>query len=325
MAEISIIIPVYQVEKYIRRCLDSLLAQTFSDFEAILVDDGSTDQSGAICEEYARKDPRFVVFHQKNQGQSVARNYALDWVYANSDSRYISFVDSDDWVHPKYLELLLQAVNKYEVNISQCLYLRTDGTATAPDVGNRSLLVTAEEQYINWYSAFFHTKLYVKSCLEHVRFPEGQVYEDTAIWYKVLFREKNIAIVKETLYYYYINPGSTTHSMWKPARLAQVKAWEDQILFFEQHNMQNVHKCSLRLFCGVLLHQSEEVRSSKAISPLQKLYYKRLLAHKLARLLRKYTSEIKQLGVYSDCVPYAYPHLAPLIGYVSGIKKKLRK
>jgi glycosyltransferase involved in cell wall biosynthesis len=120
MAAISVIIPVYQVEKYIRRCLDSLLAQTFSDFEAILVDDGSTDQSGAICEEYARKDPRFVVFHQKNQGQSVARNYALDWVYANSDSRYISFVDSDDWVHPKYLELLYEAITRFSVKISQC-------------------------------------------------------------------------------------------------------------------------------------------------------------------------------------------------------------
>ena len=309
MAKISIIIPVYQVEAYINRCLDSLLAQTFSDYEVILVDDGSTDRSGEICEAYARRDSRFIVFHQKNQGQSVARNYALDWVFANSDSTHISFVDSDDWVHPKYLELLYQAVNHYGVNISQCLYLKTDGNAAAPEVGNQSLVVTASEQYINWYSAFFHTKLYVKSCLKHVRFPEGQIYEDTAIWYKVLFCETKIAIVKETLYYYFVNPTGSTHSHWKPNRLAQLKAWEDQIDYFHQCANVPVLNHALKIGCWTFKNQYEEIQDSAVISKTEKRKYKNQVKKRLRAILFRYSKELKQSGLYSRYLSFTNPCL----------------
>ena len=103
---ISVLVPVYNTEKYLRRCLDSVLAQTFQDFELILVDDGSTDASGRICDEYAAKDERIVVFHQKNKGQAAARNVALDYVLASNYSEWITFIDSDDVVHPQILEML---------------------------------------------------------------------------------------------------------------------------------------------------------------------------------------------------------------------------
>jgi glycosyltransferase involved in cell wall biosynthesis len=118
MSTISVVIPVYRADKYLRRCLDSLLAQTFTDFEAILVDDGSPDNSGEICEEYSNLDSRFVAFHQQNQGQSVARNFALDWIFENSNSSFITFVDSDDWVHPQYLEALYSAIRETDANAS---------------------------------------------------------------------------------------------------------------------------------------------------------------------------------------------------------------
>ena len=126
MAEISVIVPVYKVEPYLRRCVDSILAQTFSDIEVILVDDGSPDGCPAICDEYARLDKRVKVIHQKNGGLSAARNAGLDWVFANSDSQWISFVDSDDWVHPQFLEYLYRAIVDYNVKISVCSAKKAD-------------------------------------------------------------------------------------------------------------------------------------------------------------------------------------------------------
>ena len=123
MSLISIIIPVYKVEKYIHRCVDSILAQTFTDFELILVDDGSPDNCGKICDEYAEKDSRIVVIHQENGGLSAARNAGLDWVFEHSDSQWISFVDSDDYVYPHYLEKLYQAVVENNTNISMCNFV----------------------------------------------------------------------------------------------------------------------------------------------------------------------------------------------------------
>jgi glycosyltransferase involved in cell wall biosynthesis len=108
MPAISVIVPVYKVEKYIHRCVDSILGQTFTDFELILVDDGSPDSCGAICDEYAAKDSR-VVIHQENGGLSAARNAGIEWSFDHSNSGWMTFIDSDDWVHPQYLELLHRA------------------------------------------------------------------------------------------------------------------------------------------------------------------------------------------------------------------------
>ena len=120
MPTISVIVPVYKVEKYIHRCVDSILNQTFSDFELILVDDGSPDNCGAICDEYAAKDSRVVVIHQENGGLSAARNAGIDWAFANSDSQWLSFIDSDDWVHPEYLQKLLDTAVNNSAEVAFC-------------------------------------------------------------------------------------------------------------------------------------------------------------------------------------------------------------
>ena len=138
MPEISVIVPVYKVEPYLCRCVDSILAQTFTDFELILVDDGSPDNCGAICDEYAAKDERIHVIHQENQGQAAARNHALDWVFINSKSEYISFVDSDDWIHSRYLELLVEGIRRYNVNICQCGYFETE--SSNPESSNQIIV-----------------------------------------------------------------------------------------------------------------------------------------------------------------------------------------
>ena len=106
MPKISVIVPVYKVEKYLRRCIDSILNQTFNDFDLILVDDGSPDSCGDICEKYEKTDNRITVIHRENGGLSAARNSGIKWALKNSDSEWITFVDSDDWLHPDYLKIL---------------------------------------------------------------------------------------------------------------------------------------------------------------------------------------------------------------------------
>ena len=166
------------------------MTQTFTDFELVLVDDGSTDNCGSICDEYAKKDNRVVSFHQDNRGQAAARNFALDWIFTNSDSKYISFVDSDDWVHPQYLEKMIFAIEKYDIFLCQCNHLRTDTEVPfceSEDADENVYLITPEEQYANWFSAYFWGKLFKKECFTDFRFPQGVIFEDVLIWYKLLF------------------------------------------------------------------------------------------------------------------------------------------
>ena len=106
MGRISVIVPVYKVENYLHRCVDSILGQSFADFELILVDDGSPDNCGSICDAYAVKDSRIRVIHQENGGLSAARNAGIDWVFAHSDSQWLTFIDSDDWIHGSFLQIL---------------------------------------------------------------------------------------------------------------------------------------------------------------------------------------------------------------------------
>ena len=126
MPELSIIVPVYKVEKYLPKCLDSILAQTFTDFELILIDDGSPDRCGDICDEYAAKDDRLIVIHQENKGVSAARNAGLDI----ARGEYIGFVDSDDWIEPEMYETMLATAKESEAEIVACGANHSDETET---------------------------------------------------------------------------------------------------------------------------------------------------------------------------------------------------
>ena len=119
MPEISVIVPVYKVEQFLHRCVESILRQSFYNFELILVDDGSPDSCGDICDAYAAKDNRIHVIHQKNGGLSAARNSGIDYVMAHSDSHWLAFVDSDDWVHPDFLKILYSTAKSVPAAFSE--------------------------------------------------------------------------------------------------------------------------------------------------------------------------------------------------------------
>ena len=245
MPMISVIVPVYKVEKYIHRCIDSILAQTFTNFELILVDDGSPDNCGAICDEYAAKDARIHVIHQENGGLSAARNAGIDWAFANSDSQWLTFVDSDDWVHPQYVEALYSAVQKCAVAVTMCGYIETTGEEVfAMEAELQAELHPVEQFYVerNVNATVAWGKLYAKDCFKSIRYPVGKIHEDEFVTYRILFEFDKIAFLPAPLYAYYQNPEGITKSPWNIKRLDAVDAFGEQVRFFGKRNLQLAHQ-----------------------------------------------------------------------------------
>lgn len=243
MAEISVIVPVYNAEKFLGRCIESVLNQTFVDLELILVDDGSPDGSGAICDAYAQKDNRIHVIHQKNAGVCIARNNALDWVYTNSGSQWIFFIDNDDWMHPKTLELLYSAAVENGLNLSICGYSQTAGEN--PDVKEEACTPvfwnTAEFYQTHFVNATVcWGKLYHRSLFQDRRYPPGKFLEDEFLTYRLLFENQQLAVIPAPLYAYFYNEVGITKSKWKPKRLDAWEAYEQQIAFFTEKGMQEL-------------------------------------------------------------------------------------
>ncbi len=325
MPEISVIVPVYNTEQYLHRCVDSILAQTFTDFELILVNDGSPDNCGVICDEYAIKDKRVHVIHRENGGLSAARNSGIDWVYANSDSQFLSFIDSDDWVHERYLELLYTASESFHVKISQCCHLMTSGDEETILIADKMLCVSPEEQFINWYSAFAWGKLYRKECFNSIRYPEGILYEDVSIWYKLLFSVDSIAIVNEALYYYYQRRDSIMNSNWTPAHFARIKAWDATVSFLADYGKQAVLTNAVYRYCHIARKQYDEIKRSKAVSLPVKCCYQVRIKLRLFRMLLNYRKEMLNNGSYLYFFEWVFPVLGTAYWTGKGIVGKFKR
>ncbi len=207
---VSIIVPVYNVQLYVERCLDSLIGQTYSNIEIIVVNDGSTDLSGEICANYSKKDTRIQLIKQANQGLSAARNKGLDYC----SGTYIMFVDSDDWISTNTVAILLADIEQQNVQLSMCDYLKVengDFVEPATEVNN-SITVFKKEDAIrkmllgSWWSACM--KLYQASIFNNLRFPVGRTNEDYAIMIYVFEQCKMVSFNNQKLYYYLNRPDS---------------------------------------------------------------------------------------------------------------------
>ena len=208
---ISIIVPVYNVEKYLEECIDSILNQTYKNLEIILVDDGSTDNSGIICEDYAKIDSRIKVIHKKNGGLSDARNVGID----KALGEFIIFVDSDDYIDRSMCEILFAYANKYNVDIVSCNFKRVfeDNIIefntplfkekmkifTSNKILEKYFLTLAPEIFATW------NKLYKKRLFfadERIRFPVNRLHEDIATTYKLYAKSEKVILLNELLYNY---------------------------------------------------------------------------------------------------------------------------
>lgn len=244
MEKISIIVPVYKVEPYLHLCIDSILAQTYENFELILVDDGSPDNCGAICDEYAEKDNRIIVIHQENGGLSAARNTGLDWVFANSDSQWITFVDSDDALAPIMLETLYREAVGHGADMavtsgatfSEDGQLEKEGKYIGPVScysGKELLKSLYGKDYI--VSVMAWGKLIRRELYRDLRFPVGKIHEDEATTPILLFHARKVVVIRSWLYYYRQREGSIMHTDFSVKRFDAIDALASCASYFESH------------------------------------------------------------------------------------------
>ena len=248
---ISIIVPVYNVEKYLENCICSVEKQTITNWELILVDDGSPDSSGKICDEYKAKDDRIVVLHQKNGGQANARNHALDVCRGN----YVTFLDSDDFLHQDYLKHLLDIGKKYDADIVQCDYQRGQSLQffqcsrkeIIEEYNNHSIFLSNKANIIVW------GKLYKRDIVLKNKIKEGKFYEDDFTTWKWYYNSKKIVLTNLQLYYYTDNPQSTMATHRKKPSFDFMDGYNERIGFFVGTGEKDLEHCSRLQFCKSLL------------------------------------------------------------------------
>ena len=227
---ISIIVPVYKVAPYLRQCVESIINQTYRDLEIFLIDDGSPDECGEICEEYQNRDNRIRVFHTENRGLSAARNIGLK----AATGEYIGFIDSDDWIEPNMYEVLIRRLEETEADIRVCGYDSASQEVVFEDAvysGADALRALLDEKFNNnvW------NKLYRRELFDGVLFPEGKNYEDVAVMHRIVDRASAVAVESSVLYHYRIRSESITKTYtaknlmdYADARLSRYSYFRDE-------------------------------------------------------------------------------------------------
>ena len=253
---ISIIIPVYNVEKYLRRCIDSVLGQTYDKLEIILVDDGSTDNSGRICDEYREKDQRIIVIHKENGGLSEARNFGIE----KSSGEYISFVDSDDWIPEDSVAIMYCKMKEYNAEIVSGIVEEVFVDRISNKVTNEvvnSVEYTSEQAlekllYLHGFSNSASGKIYQKRLFDKIKFPINKHYEDLGTTYKIFANAKKVIFIDKIVYFYFQNSNSITHLEYTPKRLEAV-AFAKEALSFVGKKYPRIEKAAIfRLFFETL-------------------------------------------------------------------------
>ena len=255
---ISVIIPVYKVEPYLRKCVDSVLAQTYANLEIILVNDGSPDNCGKICDEYAERDERIKVIHKENGGQSDARNVALDVM----KGEYVAFVDSDDWVLPGYVGDMYENLKRYEADLAIggiAYFYEQDKNYKCPYNMKTKEGVLNREQAINvlmYQNEFLPSpcaKLYKASLFKTFRYPKGIYWEDLATVYKLFFMCSKISYSDDKNYFYVQRLGSTLHKTSKKL-IYDVSNVLDEMMEWIEKNIPACKKSATCRFVGLNLH-----------------------------------------------------------------------
>ena len=238
---ISIIVPVYNMELYLERCMNSIWRQTYQNLEIILVDDGSTDNSPQMCDDYARKDARIKVVHKKNGGLSDARNAGL----AIATGTYIGYVDSDDWIEPDMYERMYEACINHQAQVAVCRYAQIYKDHTVQG-GNGKVTVFEREEllkaYIGYYEAYIiynsvWSKLFAREIVEGVQFPKGRNSEDIMYTTKAFCKAQRGVYIDVCLYDYVLDRDGSIMNVKRGERMFQdeLPFWREHIAYIREH------------------------------------------------------------------------------------------
>jgi len=295
---VSVIIPIYNVERYLRRCVDSVLNQTYKNLEIILIDDGSTDDGGRICDEYSEEDQRVVCIHKTNGGLSDARNAGLDI----ASGEYLMFVDSDDWIHRKTIEILVTVLEKNNADLSFCCEEKVADFKIDKQILDIACVIDSCQEIAirDFVKESFVTawgKVYKSYIWNELRFPIGKVHEDEFVFHRFSFKANKIMQCKETLYYYYQRPNSIIHTVDEKRSQDAIDAYIDRICFAEDNRWFDVIDDTVSLFSDYLIRIYEQKKNFGY--RFRKNAYK-----KWKKVLRKYrlvpTNKNQRLFYYSS-------------------------
>lgn len=310
---ISIIVPVYNTEQYLPKCIESIQKQTLSDLEIIIVDDGSTDGSLTVCQNFAFSDNRIRVFHKENGGQSSARNLALNYISAP----YIGFVDSDDYIDAQMYEQLYKAIQEFDADIATCgvldIYEKRTRIRTKKDTRYVLESVQACEMALNQRldSTILPNKLFKSELFDNLRFPEGKIMEDDFIFTRLILSGNRVAIITKPYYYYIHRPNSTTTASFRMRDLDPIDAYEQNYDFIknqypELKSVMESRKCWARFYALDKLYLSD---SEKKHKDLEKELHTYLIKKKNKILFGSFFSPLKKFGFILLLIhPRLYKH-----------------
>lgn len=306
--KVSIVVPVYNVEQYLNQCLESLKNQTYKNLEIILVDDGSTDNSGIMCDEFAKKNNNVIVIHQKNQGLSGARNSGV----IRSSGEYITFLDSDDWISNEYVEYLYNLIDKYHVDVvCTCFFTYWEGSnkISDPEQSEIKCIKFSPEDaleeicYGSLFGCSVPDKLYKRELVLKNPFPIGKLYEDLATMYKIIGSCNGVIYSSKKLSYYRRREGSIINEPFSKDHLFIIQAAEEQLAYFRKY-YPNKTKAAETRCCYVITQIASKVldgdaENRKVYKFLKKkiwMYWKSLIFNKRMGLKYKIRTISIMLG-----------------------------
>ncbi len=292
----------------------------------ILVDDGSPDKCGVICDEYAAIDNRIHVIHQKNGGLSAARNAGIEWTISNSDSQWLCFIDSDDWVNKTYLQALYEVANQEKCLIAACDFIVSDGDN---DIKKTDLPSSYKMTSVNFYNENFYNaqsaccKIFNKILFttNKYRFQEGIIFEDSALIYQIIFSQNNIAFTNKGKYYYFQRTGSITNEEWNPRKMIYFRVQGEQMKWLISHNYEDCVKTCLLHYLNTLNYNEYQIHNDKRYQKYARTM-RNICRQMLWRYGMKYKINIKQ---YPRFYQTGYPKFMAFYWFVKAQIEKVSK
>lgn len=322
---ISIIIPVYNVEQYLARCIDSVLAQSYTDLEIILVDDGSPDGCGAICDAYAEKDSRIKVIHQKNRGLSGARNAGLEI----ATGEQVAFLDSDDYVDATMYEQLLTVMNQTDADIAECGYRWVKPTETydRENTGTVDVYTNLEaldklyfgDQMFGGLSIVAWNKLYRRHLLTGLRFAQGLNFEDVDFTPRALFRAKKVAKLNLNLHNFFFTPNSISRGSFSLKKLDAIATRQRILAFFREEKLDKYFAFVESTYFSSLYDGWYNCRKGR-----KEAAYREKEAQLLQQLKAEYKNILKNPHEQHNLWRHKLFHISPTVYYLFlDIKRKV--
>lgn len=268
---VSVIVPCYKVEQYLPNCIGSIINQSYDNWELILVDDGSPDKCGDICDEYAKQDNRIKVVHKENGGLSSARNAGMKIMKGD----FVTFLDSDDYLHKETLKTFVGYAEKYNVQLVQCDFVRGDETKFPIWKGDEKITEYDNHTIFTKFAAKIIVcgKLYKRDLLDGITMPEGIINEDDWTTWKLYYRASKIIVTNRPLYYYTVNHNSIMSSAKKKPDTRYYGAYDERIQFFVVNKEKDLEDVSRLQFCkSLLLSYSNKQLTKKQRKEIRTLF-----------------------------------------------------